>query len=388
MKSIPIILWRLARLTCPLLAAAMAACGGGGGDVASPQPVAREWQKVPGGLVKGFQVCGSGIVRIESGTVTVFTDISYDHGMTWQSTDLRYGSVELGDTSYYWRQSSPPGLPLSDAIQETRDCGVTWTPLPSQIKVCLQGNPAGDIWRGGDSNQIVYAQYRDPTFGQYFICVSSDGGQSWTRGPPFAAPVGEVRRGAWFAWIPVSPVVLNGSPSYLLFRSSDQGESWQSEELRSSQNNFPTSYAGTRITPSPPVLYMFLTTQQPGTPGFDDRTLWHWDDASATWTSVAAPLPLGPGTQWQNSPAVNPANPQQIFIMTFLNLIPGGASTFPQRIFETRDAGLTWIEVTDGLSSQPYQVFFDPFLVFDPTPTNHLYLVHYFSDTWMLGTGL
>jgi hypothetical protein len=356
------ILWRLARLLSPLLAVALAACGGGGDEAAQVQPVQRQWQVVPppGQAMTGFGSCGAGIVKYvfspnnpENGA-----EISFDHGATWLHSGLGGAQKELGDTGNYWQRPNPFGRPpLTD--EETTDCGVTWTPISPSLRVCLQGNSPLDLWRGGDSNQILFAEtVSSGSAPVYPVCMSSDNGQSWTPGPELPAAVTVIRGKHWFAISSPANTTSGSSLPDVLLQSDDQGVTWQQSVLANS--------TGRLSIVSGPVMYAIGMTQASAV----GQAVWRWSDADATWSAIASTFPAATDNGSIIYLVVNPAATSQIFISTTTTVL------------ESRDAARTWSGASSGLTGPPGDQ-----LVFDPTQANRLYAAT-FGGLFALDTSL
>jgi hypothetical protein len=321
-----------------------------------PPSIAQGWHAVTypatGGIPVGFLSCGSTLLALGGRAGQYAGLMSTDHAATWQNSPLQGAASELGNASYFWRDLSPFGL---GPFQETADCGATWTQWSSraseQLALCLVAASEPDVvWRGGPSYSVLYGRGTYTNGGGPFpICTSPDNGASWTADPVAPGSVVAVRGGRWFAlgFVP-------GSGSKLLFRSDDQGQTWQSTGLYSASYGLNlimvTAFAST--------MGVIGTTQVPGTSGPSTEVLWLWDDAAATW-SPAPPFPSAIDPQLVNSLAVNPAAPQQIFLTMFY----GG-------VFESGDRGVTWTDASAGLPG----LLDNGYLLFDPSLANRLYL--------------
>lgn len=351
-----------------LLALALAGCGGGGGGSGGAQPPPQGtpllWHAITapqfGGIPLRFGTCGPSLVVQASrpmGPAEAAT--STDHGLTWQNSPLAAASLELDASGYYWH--APGAYSTVVKLEETRDCGATWTSLGQGLMACL-GNVPNAVWRAGVSNQLLYAQVYQSATGQFALCTSADEGQTWSPGPALPANtrfgVEAVRGVHWFA-------VTNmlGGIVGLLMRSDDQGQTWRSTGLYSSGG-------GLRLiedTAHGPKMCVVATNQVPGAGGQSPEVLWLWDDTNATWTA-APPFPPAIDPSAVISLDVNPAALHEIFLSRSNNAV-----------FLSPDSGVTWVDVTAGLPGPSNALWW---LVFDPSLPNHLYAWMPTTEFW------
>lgn len=349
-------------MLCYLCVLFLAACGGGGSGNPAVQPaMPQQWQGItspnPGyGLgTLAFTSCGVGIVaQLEPSPIIPSAAVSIDHGSTWQPSPLKGAIQELDNGSHYWTY---PGFMYPAPFAETDDCGTTWIAHNSldQLDLCL-GAPYPDaLWRGGESGMTLFVQ-GGASVTQLSICSSTDGGQTWQPGPVSPAIIHAVRGSHWFAiFNDASPPGV--TPLAHLLRSDDEGQTWQATGLQSANLGL-TIIAMTALGPA---MYVIAANPsvEPGTPNVE--TLWRWNDGTATW-AAAPPFPWTlpnlvsyPGITL----AVNPAASSQLFL------------SFDQRVFESQDAGNTWVDVSLGLPA----ISDSWSLLFDPSLANRLYAV-------------
>lgn len=340
------------RTVCVVLPFALTACGGGGSEIPTPPPVPpQQWHAITPPFMQNimgtlpFTACGTGIVAQSVGfSFNGITVISNDHGLTWQQSRLT-GDQELGSSGYYY-QPSTFGRP----ILETRDCGATWSSIGYALLTQCVSKP-GSIWRTGNPARLLVAE--GSRGGQVAICTSADDGQTWTSGSVLPAAVYAVRGSHWFAisYDASSPGVAQVSR---LLQSDDQGLTWQSTGLQSSANGI-TLIAKTAFGP---VIYVLATNQVPRPNGQIVETLWRFNDTTGAWIALPPfPFSIAPTSLLPISLAVNPTTPTQLFL------------SFGSRIFESRDAGISWADASTGL---PFSdIRWD--LLFDPSLPNRLY---------------
>jgi hypothetical protein len=334
-------------MLCCGCSVALAACGGGGGG-SEPAPPA-QWQAITNpnpGFGFGtfpFTTCNAAIVAPTApgdfGSVA-----SVDQGATWQTSPLGAAIQELDNGNHYWGRPSP--FPV--LTKESFDCGMTWTEYGvAQLGSCLNSDPEG-LWHTNTSTLFAFGFAPAGTP----MCGSSDGGQTWLPQPSPPGNIYAVRASHWFAI--QFDASSSGIPLGHLFRSDDQGQTWQATSLQSANYGL----ALISRTSFGPIMYVIATTQNAGSV----ETLWRWSDATATW--IAAPpfpwaIPPLSGPEFLTlSLVVNPANTSEIFL------------SFDQRVFESHDAGTSWTDATNALPSSSTGYWS---LLFDPTVSNRLY---------------
>ncbi len=360
--------------------------------VSSVQPGPRLWQTADGGITwtpyafplevdapagvpldcrlkTDFRENGTAGVALNcSGSSHGVTALTSDSGQSWKlwQTAGGPGGASFADASSGWRLVSPEAGG-SNQLQRSLDGGLNWAAVKDVTweRADLDFVPGGTGWARvtvGETSRLLR---------------TGDGGATWTEvrpvvaGPepvPAAAPAGAVPAGvespALPALQPGQPVTItdlyqmNASfgwglePGGHLLRTANEGETWRDVTPPvgsvAADGFFPLGQDAAWVTsaswcPSSPERC---------NPTGASAVVWHTADGGRHW-QAGQPVPLGwPGHEtdaWKLIPTLYFTTPTSGWLWAHLAMAEAtGPSTY-DKLFRTRDGGLTWQLVADSI---------------------------------------
>lgn len=265
---------------------------------------------------------------------------SADGGLSWwrinQGFDTPDGGITVFDLAIAPEDSNviyaaSPWAP--GGLFKTVDGGASWT----NISASFGSLPVWDIALDPQRPGRIYAAVTDPSTGQGYVGVSTDGGGSWRRS--VVGSLGNlVRDVAVDEFHPL--IVYAGTVNAGVFRSIDGGRSWVAVD-----SGLPAQPIVDLVTDPHRALTIYAIVNREGV--FRSR------DAGATWTRITSSLP----TKRFGALVVDPVTPDTLYVST--------TATFEADrwgIYKSSDGGASWTRLqANGLTSfYPYALTIDP----------------------------